>query len=160
MSSNDEQAPESVWCLVANVREEIPFGEGGRETRCGTRLLRAGAKVHCYPVCWGDGYEKIKVIARHRASGRWITTVLARKALTNFRAKRVYDPYVVRRIANSWTRVPDFEAFLMRHLEPAEELRFPEPKQTPSRARPTPRSHARSSLFDRLVDYIWKRKNP
>lgn len=60
-----KEEEDAVWCLVANVVEELPCGSGSTQKRRGTKHFLPGAKVHCYPVLWGDGYERIKVIGRH-----------------------------------------------------------------------------------------------
>lgn len=43
------------------------------------------------PVQWGDGYEKIKVVGRHRGSHQYVTMVMQARWLTNWRAKLVYS---------------------------------------------------------------------
>lgn len=46
-------ANEGLWCVVANIKRECPFGPGGAETKSGTRQFRGGTKVYiagCYPV--------------------------------------------------------------------------------------------------------------
>lgn len=47
---DETSMPPSRWCLVGNVVEERPCGEGGKEIRRGTRHFAPGAKVHCLPA--------------------------------------------------------------------------------------------------------------
>src|SRR5688572_22812647 len=87
---------QGVWCVVANVVAERPVGEGGLEQRSGTSHFRAGTLVYCPTILWGDGYENIKVVARHRGSHRFVTMVIRSSWLTNWRVKMVYSPHIMR----------------------------------------------------------------
>lgn len=110
--SNDVTSPpkneEVYWCLVGNVIGEHPYGEGGKETRSGTKAFSAGTKVYCLPGRWGDGYEKIMVIGRHRGSNRYSTMVIPSMYISNWRTKIVYSPEVIRRIkeegGSTWSK--------------------------------------------------------
>jgi hypothetical protein len=95
-------APTAVWCVVANVREERTYGEGGRETRRGTKHFAPGTRVYCYPPLWGDGYAKIKGVGRHRGSRGYVTMVVDSRWLTNWRARLVYSPTVVAALGEHW----------------------------------------------------------
>lgn len=86
------------WCLVGNIIEERPYGPGGQEVRRGTKHFAPGTKVYCLPAQWGDGYEQILVIGRHRGSKKWVTMVISSDWVTNWRAKLVYEPAVLRRL--------------------------------------------------------------
>lgn len=57
-----------------------------------------GAKVYCLPPQWGDGYEQVVVVGLARGSRRWITVVMPRRLITNWRAKVAYKPAVLRRL--------------------------------------------------------------
>jgi hypothetical protein len=94
--------PGPVWCVVANVVAERPYGEGGTETRRGTKHFAPGAKLYCLPPLWGDGYEKINVVGRHRGSHRYVTMVVRSRWLTNWRAALVYSPHVIGALAGHW----------------------------------------------------------
>jgi len=51
MSDDAIGTTDGVWCVVANIKREHPFGEGGIETKTGTRQFRGGTKVYiggCY----------------------------------------------------------------------------------------------------------------
>jgi hypothetical protein len=90
-----------VWCLVANVVESRNYGETG-EVRSGTKHFPPGAKVYCFPMLWGDGYERVKVVGRHRGSHRYVTMIVRSEHLTNWRAKLIYSPEVIRRLEGHW----------------------------------------------------------
>lgn len=92
---------EPVWCLVANVVEARNYGEEG-EVRSGTKHFPPGAKVYCFPTLWGDGYENVKVVGRHRGSHQYVTMIVRSEHLTNWRAKLVYSPEVIRRLEGRW----------------------------------------------------------
>ena len=97
MSDSDQQL-ESQWCLVGNIVEQRSCGEGGAEVRPGTKHFSGGTKVYCLPAQWGDGYDQIIVIGRHRGSKHFKTMIISRAWVTNFRAKVVYNPEVLRRL--------------------------------------------------------------
>jgi hypothetical protein len=101
--------------MVGNIVEERPYGPGGKETRRGTKHFAPGTRVYCFPPLWGDGYEQIKVVGRHRGSSRLVTMVIPSKWVVNRRAKLVYSPAVIRRLEGHW----DGSAY-SRHL--AEQL--------------------------------------
>lgn len=90
-----------VWCVVANVINEHPFGED-REIKRGTKHFPAGAKVYCFPALWGDGYEQIKVVGHHRGSHKLITLIMPSKFLENWRVKMVYSPQIIKRLQEHW----------------------------------------------------------
>lgn len=70
--------------LVANVREP------------GTKHFAAGAKVTVLPIVWGDGVERVRVVASHRGKGRrLITMVMPSKTLESWRVKELHDPRLV-----------------------------------------------------------------
>jgi hypothetical protein len=96
---NDNLKP--IWCVVANIAEDIPFGEE-HQVQKGTKHFSSGTKVFCYPLLWGDGYENIKVIARHRSSKQFITMVIRSKWLVNCRAKVVYNPHIISEMCDVW----------------------------------------------------------
>jgi len=100
-SPDNSKSPEAVWCVVANVVDEHPYKEGRHIVR-GTKHFSPGTKVYCFPPLWGDGYEKIKVIGRHRGSKRFVTMVMPSKWLTNWRVKLVYSPQIVSQMKEHW----------------------------------------------------------
>src|SRR4051794_39465167 len=88
--------PQSAWCLVGNVVGEHPFGEG-KEILRGSKQFAPGTKVYCLPAQWGDGYENVVVVGVARHPRRLITVVMPSALITNWRAKVVYQPAVLRR---------------------------------------------------------------
>lgn len=90
--------PRSTWCLVGNVAEPTTHGEQRGKNRT-TKHFRPLAKVYCLPHQWHDGYESIKVIGRHRGSNQFVTLVIPASQVTNWRAKVVYSPEILRRLA-------------------------------------------------------------
>jgi hypothetical protein len=100
---SEQQQPEGIWCLVANVATEQVYG-GQQEVRSGTKHFSPNTKVYCFPPLWGDGYEKIRVIGRHRGSSRLVTLILPSRRLVNWRARYVCHPYVVRRMYPGWIK--------------------------------------------------------
>ena len=91
-----------VWCPVANMIRERPYGPGGREMRRGSKHFAPGAKLYCYPALWGDGYEQIQVLGRHRASHRYVKMIVSEKWLVNWRAELVYSPHLIRELWPAW----------------------------------------------------------
>jgi hypothetical protein len=65
-------------------------------------IFAAGTKVYCYPPLWGDGYEKIKVVGRHRGSKRYVEMIVAAKTLASCRVKLVYSPYLLDHLSGFW----------------------------------------------------------
>lgn len=84
-----------IWCVVANVANEHPSGPGGVEVERGTKHFRPRTLVYCPTVLWGDGYEKTRVVGRHRGSNRYGTMVVRAAWLTNWRVKLVFSPHVM-----------------------------------------------------------------
>jgi hypothetical protein len=103
--TNVENQAEPVWCVVANISNHILYGPT-HEVTSGTKHFAAGTKVYCYPPLWGDGYESIKVIARHRGSKRYVEMIISAKALINCRAKLVYSPYLLDHLSGWWDETP------------------------------------------------------
>lgn len=87
-----------IWCIVANVVDERPYGPGGHESRRGIRLFPAGAKVWVPDGYPGMGYETVTVIGRTRHGHRYATVDVRSEHLTNWKVKLVYSPAVRARI--------------------------------------------------------------
>jgi len=92
----------SIWCPVANMASERPYGPGARETRHGSKHFAAGAKLYCVHPFWGDGGEQIEVIGRHRATHRYVSMVVSSSWLTNWRVDLAYSPYLIRALWPAW----------------------------------------------------------
>jgi hypothetical protein len=97
----DVAAEPTDWCLVGNIVEEHAFGES-KEIRRGTKHFTPGTKVYCLPPQWGDGYEKVVAVGICRRSRRWITVVMSRELITNWRPRQVYKPAVLRRLRDGF----------------------------------------------------------
>jgi hypothetical protein len=100
---SEKQQSEGIWCLIANVAAEQIYGEQ-HEVRLGTKHFSPNTKVYCFPPAWGDGYEDIRVIGRHRGSSRLVTLIMPSRRLVNWRVKYVCQPYVVRQMQPGWTK--------------------------------------------------------
>lgn len=92
-----------IWCVVANVSETQIFGEN-HESRIGTKHFSPHTKVYCFPPLWGDGYENIQVLGRHRGSRKLTKMIMPSKRLENWRVKFVYHPHVVSEIRTMWNK--------------------------------------------------------
>ncbi|BCJ39463.1 hypothetical protein GCM10010168_62890 [Actinoplanes ianthinogenes] len=87
-----------IWCIVANVVDERPYGPGGAERRRGLRRFAPGAKVWVPDGFAGIGYETVTVIGRPRGSQRYSIVHVRTEHLTNWRIRPVYSPAVRARI--------------------------------------------------------------
>jgi hypothetical protein len=97
LPANDE---DWIWCLVGNISDKVEHGEA-HEIKNGTKHFSPGTKVYCYPPLWGDGYEKIKVIGRHRKSKRLITIVMRSNSIEKWRVKKVFAPIIISEMRNN-----------------------------------------------------------
>jgi hypothetical protein len=89
-----------IYCLVGNVVEER-FSKTEQKVYKGTKHFSSGTKVYCFPPLWGDGYENIKVIGRHRNSTRMVTMIIPSKHVTNWRVKTVYHPFIIEQMSQN-----------------------------------------------------------
>lgn len=80
----------SQWCLVGNIKDKRSYGQNGLEEKSGTKHYSAGTKVFCLPAQWGDAYEKIVVVGRHRGCKKFSKMIIRSDWITNWRAKVVY----------------------------------------------------------------------
>jgi uncharacterized C2H2 Zn-finger protein len=98
--TNFENQAKPIWCVVGNIAEEIPFGEG-KQLRKGTKHFSPGTKIYCYPPLW-DTWKGIQVIGRHRGSKQFVTMVINLKWLINYRTKLVYNPHILNELSGYW----------------------------------------------------------
>ncbi|HSY77945.1 MAG TPA: hypothetical protein VK890_13850 [Bacteroidia bacterium] len=91
-----------IWCLIGNI---VDTTESENKVISGTKHFLPRIKVYCFPQQWGDGYENIKVIGRHRDNNRYVNIVMQSKYITNWRLQKVYRPYIlnVMRSKYGWT---------------------------------------------------------
>ena len=97
MTGEALEAAGGIWCVVANIKRERPFGEGGTETKSGTRQFRGGTKVYI-GGCYAGTCDGVVCIGLHRNSRKFITCVVNVTHVENFRPKVAYQPEVVRRL--------------------------------------------------------------
>lgn len=100
---------EPTWLITANVLQERKCGEGGIESRRGTKHFRGGAKVYVIGAHWGQ-CESVIIIGHHRASGRYVQVTTKKRYLENFRMTLCYSPKVIELVATEcFTRdnIPD-----------------------------------------------------
>jgi hypothetical protein len=91
-----------VWCPIANMTADRPYGPEGKERRPGSRHFAAGAKLYCFPGQGGDGYEQIQVVGRHRATHRYVSMIISSKWLVNRRVGLAYSPLVIDQLWPDW----------------------------------------------------------
>jgi hypothetical protein len=108
---------DSQWCLVGNVIGDRVSDDG--TSRAGTKHFRPGTKVYCLPPQWGDGYEKIIVVGMARRPRGFITIVISRTLIANWRTQVVYQLAVLERLRegldghqNQWKSRADVEKML------------------------------------------------
>lgn len=117
MPEDQNKKNEPVWCLVANIVEERRYGLNGSEAKRGTKHFAPGAKIYCFPVRWGDGYEKIDVIGRHRGSHRFVRMVISSQWLTNWKAQLVYSPFLIEQFVGVWADTESARTWKLKSSE-------------------------------------------
>lgn len=110
VSPAEEVESNDGWCLVGNIIEEHPHGEQ-HEIKRGSKHFSPGTKVYCLPPQWGDGYEKAVVIGLRRGSRSWVTVVMPTSQITNWRAKVVYKPSLLKRLHDGYRKERDAHSF-------------------------------------------------
>ena len=106
-----------IWGLVGNIKKEIPYGEAGIEIQQGTRHFSPGTKVYCFPALWGDGYEKIKVIGKHRGAKRLVCMIIPSKSITNWRKQKIYSPTIIKLIKKNGARFWESEKEIDKYFQ-------------------------------------------
>ncbi len=91
-------AMDPVWLIVANVCRARPYGES-HAPKAGLRWLNAGAKVFVPGGFGGMGFESVTVIGRHRLQRRLFMQHVQSRYLVSWRVKLVYQPAVLRLVA-------------------------------------------------------------
>ncbi len=107
-----------VWCLIGNVIGTNNV-DTNQEIKQGTKHFSTNTKVYCFPALWGDGYENIKVIGRHRKKSRNICIIMPSKHITNWRLQKVYNPHIidVMQSQNGWTNSDKDEQTILEMLK-------------------------------------------
>ncbi|WP_104381680.1 hypothetical protein [Sphingobacterium sp. HMA12] len=102
-----------LWTLVANIKENIKYGEGKLQTRIGTKQFSPGTKV--YIIDWFAGMtEDITVIGLARDTKRLITIVIRAEWVEHLRVKLCYNPKVCSKIKTYFDKE---EAGMQRYTE-------------------------------------------
>ncbi len=100
---------EGLWCIVANIKRDHPYGPGGVESKSGTRQFRGGTKVYI-AGCFAGTCDGVIAIGLHRKSRRLITCVVDVQHVENFRVRMVYHPHVIELIKTDrrcWIRTKE-----------------------------------------------------
>jgi len=82
---------------VEAVTETVPLVAA--TARKATRSFSTGQLVYIYSVYWGMN-EQAKVVGRFRRKHRWIKGVCPIVSLDNFRPKIVYNPNIIKKLAD------------------------------------------------------------
>jgi hypothetical protein len=103
-----EDPPEKVpfvpprWCVVANVSEEYVQAD-----RRGKPHFAVGAKVYVVGNPHPGMDETFQVLARHRGSHDWVTFILKRRMLENWRIVLERSPSVLTRLRERAEQLPE-----------------------------------------------------
>ena len=103
------EAKDGIWCVVANIKREHPFGPAGLENKIGTRQFRGGSKVYI-AGCFAGTCDGVIAVGLHRKSRRFITCVINVNHVENFRVRLIYRPKVLELIQQDercWIRTKD-----------------------------------------------------
>ena len=116
-----------IWCLIGNVINENYSGVE-KEIKHGTKHFSPNTKVYCFPISWGDGYEDIKVIGRHRKTSKNINIIIPSKLITNWRIQKVYHPFILKsmRLNRGWNNSEKDKNTILEMLKwlPSRTLKF------------------------------------
>ena len=105
------------WCLVGNIVQEREYGEE-HEIKHGTKHFSPGTKVYCARGFWGDGYEYIVVIGKHRKSPKYTKLIMQRKHIENFRCQKVYKPCILKLMENDfWDNSDNSKETILRIIQ-------------------------------------------
>lgn len=89
-----ENIIKEIWCVVGNVKKEIPYGPGGKEIKSGLIKFKSGAKLHIIDAYYGMA-ENIIAIGQHRKSGEYISCTIRANTVENFRVKKIYSKRIL-----------------------------------------------------------------
>lgn len=89
--------PIPLWTIVANIKQEISYGEGKMETCKGTKQFSPATKV--YIIDWYAGMcQDITVIGLSSDTKKLITIIIRAEWVENFRVKLCYNPKICSKI--------------------------------------------------------------
>lgn len=88
--------PEWIWCLVANIAEDVTHVRKDGTIGEGTKHFSPGTKIYIGST-WHSGYDgwKFVVMGKPRHQRRLIQIYMDSDKLCNFRLKKVYDKRVI-----------------------------------------------------------------
>ena len=86
------------WCVVGNIKNDVPFGPGGIEKKSGVKQFKAGARVEIIGS-YNGSCESIIAIGQHRKTGKFIHCVIKADVVQNLRVKLIYRPQVLEFLA-------------------------------------------------------------
>ena len=89
---------EPVWCLVADVAEQPPYGPGRTDWQGGLPLFAPGTRVHVVDGYAGLGYQTVTVVGSTGPRPGYATVAVATEHLTNWRVKLVSSPDVLEQL--------------------------------------------------------------
>src|SRR4051794_22118660 len=70
-----DQVPTPVWCPVANMTRERPYGPGSQITKRGSRHFAPGTKLYFSYEMGHKRDPQLFVVGRHRGSHRYVTMI-------------------------------------------------------------------------------------
>lgn len=85
------------WCVIANVKKEIPYGPGGHEIKSGLKKFKAGAKLHIVGAYFGPA-DSLVAIGQHRKTNKYIRCVIKANAIEKLRVKKIYSKRILEMI--------------------------------------------------------------
>lgn len=81
-------------CIVGNIINKNYHGTE-KAIVSGTKHFAAGTKVYCVFMFGGTGYERVRVLGRHRISGRMIDVIMSTAYIKNFRSRLTCNKRVI-----------------------------------------------------------------
>ncbi|MFD9354704.1 hypothetical protein [Streptomyces sp. NPDC060031] len=92
------------FAVVANVRQEIRYGNHGAESKRGTKRFPPGRKLWLVRPHWDPGWGRVLAIGPHRGSQRLVGVIVPVWHLEDFRVRGVYSPAVLQRLGEGVSR--------------------------------------------------------
>jgi hypothetical protein len=99
-----------IWCPVANMVRERPYGPGRSEIKHGSKHFAPGAKLYPFSVMGWFSHVQVRVVGRHRGSHKYVTMIVRAAWLTDWRVDLVYSPHVISQIWPAWDGTQESKA--------------------------------------------------
>jgi hypothetical protein len=99
-----------IWCPVANMVRERPYGPGRSEIKHGSKHFAPGAKLYPFGVIGWYPHIQVQVIGRHRRSHKYVTMIVRAAWLTNGRVNLVYSPHIISEVWPTWDGTQESKA--------------------------------------------------